>query len=90
MTEIPKLTRTKAQLEELDYPFIGIQLKAGNKVFGCVERFTQYTIYIKDKHGDVLDVPRRLICRAMLLIKGDKDDGRTEVLAESKTPSRQS
>ncbi len=87
MTEVPRLTRTKTQLQELNYPFIGIQLKAGNKVFGSVEKFTLYTIYIKDKHGDILDVPRRLILRAMLLIKGDNDDGRAAVFEKNKSPS---
>lgn len=82
----PSLTKTKAQLKALGYPMIGIELKAGNKVFGRVEKFTQYTIYIKDKHGDILDVPRRLIERAMLLLEGDKDDGGTTVHKKDKSP----
>ena len=84
MKEVPQLTKTKAQLQRLNYPYIGIQLKAGNKVFGRIEKFTNYTIYIKDKYGDIVDVPRRLIQRAMLLIKGDNDDGRASVSEKNK------
>ncbi len=84
MEQVPQLTKTKAQLKDLGYPFIGIQLKAGNKVFGKVEKFTKYTIYIEDKHGDILDVPRRLIQRALLMIKGDKDDDRAAVFEKNK------
>jgi len=72
----PQLTKTKAQLEALGDPFIGIQLKAGEKIFGRVHKFTQYTIYIEDSHGDILDVPRRLIQRSLLMIKGDKNNAR--------------
>ena len=71
-----QLTKTRAQLEELGNPFIGIELQAGLKVFGQVDRFTQYKIYVKDKHGDIVDVPRRIIKRAFLLIKGDDDGGK--------------
>ena len=66
-------TKTRAQLQALGNPFIGIELQAGLKVFGRVDRFTQYKIYVKDKHGDIIDVPRRIIKRAFLLIKGDND-----------------
>ena len=59
--ESQQLTKTKAQLKSLGYPIIGIELKAGNKIFGRIEKFIDYTIYIKDKHGDILDVPRRFI-----------------------------
>ncbi len=87
MSEPPKLARTKAQLKELGYPFIGIELKAGNKVFGHVEKFTAYTIYIKDKNGDILDVPRRLIQRALLSIEGETDDGGPTVFEKDKSPA---
>lgn len=70
-----QLTKTRAQLQALGNPFIGIELQAGLKVFGRVDRFTQYKIYVKDKHGDIIDVPRRIIKRAFLLIKGDNDGG---------------
>ena len=68
------LTRTKAQLEELGYPRIGIQLKDGSKVFGKITKFTDYTIYFEDKNGDELDVPRRIISRAFLCLDGGKDE----------------
>jgi len=70
-----QLTKTREQLKQLGNPFIGIELQAGLKIFGQVDRFTQYKIYVKDKHGDVVDVPRRIIKRAFLLIKGDKYGG---------------
>ena len=85
MLEAAPLTKTKAQLKALGYPLIGIQLKAGNKIFGRVEKFTQYTIYIKDRHGDILDVPRRLVQRAMLLLEGEKNDAGTTVFEEDKS-----
>lgn len=66
------LTWTKAQLELLDNPRIIIQLKDDGRVRGQVEKFTPFTIYIKDKNGDVLDVPRRIIKRALLMIEGGK------------------
>lgn len=69
------LARTKAQLEALGQPFIGIQLKDGSKYFGKVSRFSPYKIYFKDKNGDELDVPRRIIARALLLVSGGKEDG---------------
>lgn len=66
------LMKTKAQLEELGNPRIAIELKDGGKMFGEVDKFTNYTIYVKNKYGDVLDVPRRIIKRALLLINGGK------------------
>lgn len=87
MSESQRLSRTKAQLKELGHPLIGIQLKAGNKVFGRVEKFTVYTIYIKDKHGDILDVPRRLVQRAMLLLEGEKKDAGPTVFEKDKSPA---
>lgn len=69
------LAKTKAQLETLGWPFIGIQLKDGSKYFGRVSKFTSHKIYFTDRNGDELDVPRRIIDRAMLLIEGGKDDG---------------
>ena len=68
------LVRTKAQLEELGYPRIGIQLKDGSKLFGKITRFTDYTIYFENKNGDELDVPRRIISRAFLCIDGGKNE----------------
>ena len=80
------LTRTKVQLKDLGYPFIGIQLKGGGKVFGHVDKFTPHTIWIKDKRGDVLDVPRRIIERAFLLIKGGNyEDEPAEFLTANKS-----
>ncbi len=79
------LSKTKAQLKKLGYPFIGIQLKDGNKVFGRVDKFTTYTIYIKNKYGDILDVPRRLVQRAMLLLEGDNKDAGTSVSKKNKS-----
>ncbi len=85
--ESQQLTKTKAQLKQLGYPIIGIELKAGNKVFGRVEKFTAYTIYIKDKNGDILDVPRRLIQRALLSIEGETDDGGATYFEKDKSPA---
>ena len=68
------LSRTKAQLEELGYPRIGIQLKDGSKLFGKITRFTDYTIYFEDKNGDELDVPRRIISRAFLCVDGGNNE----------------
>lgn len=68
------LTKTKTQLEELGYPWIGIQLRDGQKLFGKVTKFTQFNIYFQDKHGDELDVPRRLIVRALLCLNGGKNE----------------
>lgn len=67
-----KLTRTKTQLKNLGYPRIGIQLKDGTKHFGIVDKFTPHTIYFKNRHGDVIDVPRKYIRRAMIIIDGDQ------------------
>lgn len=72
MSEKNSLTKTKAQLDLLGNPRIILQLKGGEKLTGHVEKFTAFTIYIKDKNGDVLDVPRRIINRALLLIDGGK------------------
>jgi RNase P/RNase MRP subunit p29 len=69
------LSKTKAHLEALGYPKIGVELRSGLKHFGRVVKFTQHTIYLKTKNGDVLDVPRRIIARAFLLLEGEKTDG---------------
>jgi len=53
------LSLTKARLELLGNPFIGVELKDGTKRFGYVTRSTQYKIYFRDKHGDELDVPKK-------------------------------
>ncbi len=66
-----QLTKTRAQLQQLGNPFIGIELQDGLKLFGYVDRFTQYKIYVRNRHDEVVDVPRRIIKRAFLLIKGD-------------------
>ena len=68
------LEKTKTQLKELGEPWIGIELMDGSKIFGPVEKFTRFHIYFKDKEGDILDVPRRIIRRAFLLIKGGKEE----------------
>ena len=69
------LEKTKAQLKSLGDPIIGMQLQDGSKLFGRVTKFTPTKIYFKDRHGDELDVPRSIIVRAMLLLKGDKENG---------------
>ena len=69
------LNKTKMQLESLGYPIIGIQLKSGLKQFGRVVKFTPHTIYFKDRNGDVLDAPRKIIERAFLLLEGEEEDG---------------
>jgi len=63
------------QIEKLGNPFIGVELYDGRKVFGRVDRFTQYKIYVKDKRGEIKDVPRRIIKRAFLLLKGENYGG---------------
>lgn len=68
------LTIPKTQLEELGFPRIGIQLKDGGKLFGKVTRFTPHTIYFRDRNGDELDVPRRIIARALLCLDGGEDE----------------
>ncbi len=68
--------KTKTQLEAWGWPFIGIELKDGSKYFGRVSKVTQYKIYFKDRNGDELDVPRRIIARAMLLLEGEDEDDR--------------
>jgi hypothetical protein len=80
-----QITKTKAQLEFLGYPRIGIQLKDGGKMFGWVDEFTPDTIYIRDAHGDVLDVPRRIIVRAFLCLNGGKEDEPTGFSAANKS-----
>jgi len=65
-----QITRTQAQLEELDHPFMGIECADGSKLFGYVVKFTQYKIYLEDKNKDTIDVPRRIIKRALLLLTG--------------------
>lgn len=78
----PLLTRTKAQLKDLGYPYVGIELKDGSKVFGTIDHFTPNRIYVKDRHdesGEAIDVPRRIIKRAFLLIKGDNCDESAKV-----------
>jgi hypothetical protein len=71
-----QLTRTQAQLKDLGYPYIGIECLDGLKIFGKVTKFTQYKIYLEDKNKDIIDVPRRIIKRAFLLIDGgDETDG---------------
>jgi hypothetical protein len=74
------LNRTQAQLKALGYPFIGIECADGLKIFGKVVKFTQYKIYVEDKNKDILDVSRRIIKRAFLLIDGgDDNDGGAKV-----------
>ena len=74
------LNRTQAQLKALGYPFIGIECADGLKIFGKVIKFTQYKIYLEDKNNDTIDVPRRIIKRAFLLIDGgDDNDGAAKV-----------
>lgn len=79
----PHLAKTKAQLKALGWPFIGIELKDGSKYFGHVSKFTPHKIYFTDRNGDELDVPRRIISRAMLLIEGGKTDGGTTAVREA-------
>ncbi len=78
-----KLAKTKAQLELLGWPFIGIQLRDGSKHFGRVSKFTPQTIYFKDKWGEERDVPRQLITRALLLLEGDKTDDRPAAICKT-------
>ena len=78
-----KLAKTKAQLELLGWPFIGIQLKDDSKHFGRVSRFTAQKIYFKDRHGEERDVPRQIITRALLLIEGDKTDDRPAAICKT-------
>jgi len=74
------LNRTQAQLKALGFPFIGIECADGLKIFGKVVKFTQYKIYLEDKNKDIIDVPRRIIKRAFLLIDGGEDnDGAAKV-----------
>ena len=82
----PHLAKTKAQLEVLGWPFIGIQLQDGSKYFGRVSKFTTHKIYFKDNHGDELDVPRRIITRALLLIEGGIADGGSAAVRKAHKP----
>jgi hypothetical protein len=82
------LAKTKAQLEELGWPFIGIQLKDGSKHFGKVTQFSPHKIYFRDRHGDELDVPRRIIERALLAIDGGKKDGGPTAVRKAHQPPR--
>jgi hypothetical protein len=66
---------TRLQIEKLGNPFIGIELLGGQKIFGRVDRFTRYKIYVRDKHEEIKDVPRRMIKRAFLLLKGENYGG---------------
>lgn len=87
MTE---LTQTQTQLRELGYPSIGIQCRDGLKIFGRVTKFTKYKIYLEDKNGDIIDVPRRIIRRAFLLIDGGmSDDGAAEIFRTDQSTSWQ-
>ena len=85
---LPKLAKTKAQLEVLGWPFIGFELKDGSKYFGRVSKFTPHKIYFTDRNGDELDVPRRIIERAMLLIEGGKVDGTPAEVRTAHQPQR--
>ena len=83
------LTRTQTQLKDLDYPFIGIECVDGLKLFGKAVKFTQYKIYLEDKNKDTIDVPRRIIKRAFLLIDGGEDnDGSAKVSRSNSTRRR--
>jgi len=82
----PYLAKTKAQLRALGDPFIGIELKDGSKYFGRVTKFTPHKIYFLDNHGDELDVPRRIIERAMLLIEGGNTDGGSTAVRKAHRP----
>jgi hypothetical protein len=85
----PTLAKTKAQLEVLGWPFIGIQLKDGSKYFGRVSKFTPHKIYFIDHNRDELDVPRRIIERALLLIDGGKTDGGATAIRKAHRPEGQ-
>lgn len=77
------LNLTKRRLEELGWPRIGIELKDGNKMFGHVTKFTQYNVYFRDSNDDELDVPRRIIARALLCLDGGKlEDGKSARILE--------
>ena len=67
-------SKTQPQLRALGFPRIGIELHDGSKLFGKVSKFTKYNVYLKDEYGDVLDVPHRIIKRALLCIDGGKSD----------------
>lgn len=81
-----KLTRTQTQLKSLGFPTIGIECADGLKVFGRVVKFTQHKIYLEDKNKDIIDVPRRIIKRAFLLIDGgENSNGKAEVSGSDKS-----
>ncbi len=80
---ISTLVRTKKQLELLGYPKIGIQLKDATKHFGRVTKFTQHKIYFRNRDGDELDVPRKIIERAMLLIEGEVSNDRSVAISKT-------
>jgi len=81
-----QLTRTQIQLRDLDYPFIGIECADGLKVFGKAVKFTQHKIYLEDKNKDTIDVPRRIIKRAFLLIEGgDGNDDAAQVSKQNRS-----
>ena len=87
MTTPPPLAKTKAQLEELGWPYIGIQLKDGSKHFGKVTKFSPHKIYFRDRQGDELDVPRHIIERALLAIDGGKKDDGPAAVRKAYQPS---
>ncbi len=81
-----QLSRTQTQLKSLDYPVIGIELMDRSKHFGKVSKFTRDTIYFIDGTGVELDVPRRLIQRAFLLLKGGLySDGPASISKQNKS-----
>jgi hypothetical protein len=81
------LTRTQAQLKELGYPFIGVECADGSKLFGHVVKFTQYKIYLEDRNKDTIDVPRRIIKRAFLLLHGGNEDNAPAKILRSNRPA---
>lgn len=81
-----QLTRTQTQLKALGFPIMGVECADGSKLFGRVVKFTQYKIYLEDKNKDTIDVPRRIIKRAFMLIDGGEDnDGPAEIFRSGKS-----
>ena len=78
--------KTKVPPDVLEHPFAGIQLRSGLKVFGYVDKFSRYKIYIKDRNGDILDIPRRIIQRVFLLITGDIKDESNKISKQNFYP----
>ena len=76
-------TQMLEQLKLLGKHRIGIQLKDGTKLFGTVSKFTPHKIYFVDKNEDELDVPRRIIERALLLIEGSSSDERSAAICKA-------